>query len=79
MNIQELKEQKQRLGITNRQLAELSGVPFGTVQKVFGGSTGSPRYLTLHKLEEALRKADQGHGFADLIREPPSKIGRAHV
>ena len=39
------------MGYTNEQIAELSGVPLGTVQKVFGGKTCSPRYQTLRKLE----------------------------
>ena len=44
MNIQEMKEKKKEKGYTNEQIAELSGVPLGTVQKIFGGTTTSPRY-----------------------------------
>ena len=47
MNIQEMKEKKKEKGYTNEQIAELSGVPLGTVQKIFGGATTSPRYDTL--------------------------------
>lgn len=47
MNIQEMKEKKKEKGYTNEQIAELSGVPLGTVQKIFGGTTTSPRYDTL--------------------------------
>ena len=43
MNIQEMKEKKKEMGYTNEQIAELSGVPLGTVQKIFGGATTSPR------------------------------------
>ena len=50
MTIQEMKELKKRAGYTNEQIASLSGVPLGTVQKVFGGKTVSPRYETLQKL-----------------------------
>ena len=39
MNIQEMKEKKKEKGYTNEQIAELSGVPLGTVQKIFGGTT----------------------------------------
>ena len=35
MNIQEMKEKKKEKGYTNEQIAELSGVPLGTVQKIF--------------------------------------------
>ena len=52
MNIQEMKEKKKEKGYTNEQIAELSGVPLGTVQKIFGGTTTSPRYDTLKALEK---------------------------
>ena len=52
MTIQEMRERKKELGYTNEQIAALSGVPLGTVQKVFGGKTGAPRYATLMKLEK---------------------------
>ena len=55
MTIQEMKKRKTELGYTNEQIAELSGVPLGTVQKVFGGTTASPRYDTIQKLERILR------------------------
>ena len=36
MTIQEMKERKRELGYTNEQVAELSGIPLGTIQKIFG-------------------------------------------
>ena len=36
MDIKRLKERKKELRYTNKDIAELSGVPLGTVQKVFG-------------------------------------------
>ena len=54
MKIEELKERKRELGYSNRELAELSGVALGTVQKVFGGATASPRRSTLESLEKVL-------------------------
>ena len=57
MTIEELKNRKRELGYTNEQVAALSGVPLSTVQKIFGGSTVSPRYQTLHRLEQALLPA----------------------
>ena len=56
MNVKELKAKKNALGISNKKLAEASGVPIGTVQKVFSGETESPRYQTLIALEEGLNK-----------------------
>ncbi len=50
MNIEKLKQKKKELGFTNKQISELSGVPLGTVQKIFGKETKTPRretYLAL--------------------------------
>ena len=56
MTLQEIKELKRQLGLTNDQLSSLSGVPLGTVQKVLGNTTSAPRQTTLRKLETALAK-----------------------
>ena len=42
MTIQEMQERKRELGYSYAKIAELSGVPVGTVQKVLGG--GGSRY-----------------------------------
>lgn len=52
MTIDEMKQIKKEKGYSYAQIAELSGVPLGTVQKIFGGNTESPRYSTLQALEE---------------------------
>lgn len=54
MTVEELKERKRELGYSNEQVAELSGVPLGTVQKIFAGVTKTPRYDTLMALEQVL-------------------------
>ena len=54
MSIRQLKERKKELGYTNEMIAEKSGVPLSTVQKVFCGATRHPRYDTLLALTKAL-------------------------
>ncbi len=54
MTIDQMKKRKAELGYSNEMLAELSGVPLGTVQKIFAGVTRSPRYETIQKLQKAL-------------------------
>ncbi|MBP3895443.1 MAG: helix-turn-helix domain-containing protein [Mogibacterium sp.] len=54
MTIEQMKERKTELGYTNEKIAELSGVPLGTVQKVFAGVTKAPRYDTIQKLQKVL-------------------------
>ena len=42
MKVSELKERKKELGYSNEKVSELSGVPLGTIQKIFGGATETP-------------------------------------
>lgn len=51
MTVEEMKKRKQEKGYSYAQMAELSGVPQGTIQKIFSGETTSPRYDTLQALE----------------------------
>lgn len=59
MTIKEMQVYKRLKGYTNAQIAELSGVPLGTVQKIFSGETVSPRYDTLLALESIFKDAEQ--------------------
>ncbi len=59
MTIDEMRTKKKELGLTNEMIAERSGVPIGTVQKIFAGATKVPRWDTLRALEEMF------------LREPP--------
>ena len=54
MTIEEMQRRKREFGYSNEKLAEISGVPLGTVQKVMSGSTKSPRQGTLEALARAL-------------------------
>ena len=54
MTIEEMKNRKKELGYSNAQLSELSGIPIGTVQKIFSGETSSPRYKTIEALIKVL-------------------------
>ena len=58
MTVEEMKRQKRMLGYTYDKIAELSGVPLGTVQKIFSGVTESPRYDTLQALEKAFKSQE---------------------
>lgn len=56
MTVQEMKEIKQERGYSYVQIAELSGVPLGTVQKIFNGETKNPRYDTIIALTRVFRE-----------------------
>lgn len=83
MKVSELKERKTELGYSNEMVSELSGVPLGTVQKIFGGVTKVPRYGTLKKIEKVLfpeiKPMNGVSVYDDLIRssspEEPILVG----
>lgn len=53
MTVEEMKKKKTELGFSCEQISERSGVPLGTVQKIFSGITRRPRYDTICQLEKA--------------------------
>ena len=59
MTIQEMNEQKTRLGYSYEQIADLSGVPVSTVRKVLGGATKHPRFATLQALSRIFDPAPE--------------------
>lgn len=59
MTFEEMKELKKKRLYTNRKIAELSGVPLGTVQKIFSGETKYPRLETMAALERVLKDRPQ--------------------
>jgi len=65
VTIEEMRERKRELGYSYEKIAELADLPVGTVQKVLGGFTKSPRYSTLKALEEVFMEKP-----AQVIREP---------
>ena len=71
MTLSEMKERKKELGYSYEQIADWSGVPLSTVQKVFSGVTQSPRYDTLRAIEEVLTDRP-----AMAVREPAIEYGR---
>ena len=64
-----MKKRKLELGYSYRQISELSGVPFGTVQKIFRGATKAPRYETLCALEKVFTQPPSGGA---VLHESPS-------
>lgn len=54
MTLEEMKRIKHERGYSLAQLSDYSGVPLGTLQKIFSGETEHPRYSTLQALERVL-------------------------
>ena len=55
MTIEEMRQCKREQGYSYKKIAEMSGLPVGTVQKVLSGITRSPREETLRALENVLK------------------------
>ena len=64
MTIEEMRARKIELGLTSEMIAEASGVPLGTVQKIFSGATKAPRKFTIDALTRVLQ---------NVVRETPDK------
>ena len=84
MTLDELIKRKKELGYTYADIAEKSGIPLPTVQKILGGSTKSPRYATLRAIEEVLSEVsegtkrriyDAGVSVAGMVQETPAPYG----
>ena len=54
MICEKLIDAKKKSGLTNQQIAELSGVPLGTVNRIFSGGTVDLKFQTLQQLAPAL-------------------------
>ena len=72
MTVDEMIHQKNQLRLTYAQIASLSGVPVGTVQKVLGKITASPRYDTLLALEKVLKPEYD----TNILREDEPAFGK---
>lgn len=60
MTIQEMRERKIELGYTNEKLAEMTKIPYSTIQKIFAGKTTAPRRSTILALEKILLQEEPG-------------------
>ena len=84
-DLQTLREKKKALGLTNALIADLSGVPLGTVQKVFSGVTKSPGSRTILAIERVLFPQETSPGsypsekspLPDMLCESPAAYGAA--
>ena len=52
MKIEELRNRKTALGLTNEMISRASDIPLSTVQKIMSGATKAPRKLTLEAIED---------------------------
>ena len=58
MTIEEMTARKRELGYSYKEISRRSGIPLGTVQKIFGGVTRAPRMETVQALEKVFRREE---------------------
>ena len=81
MTIDEMIGRKNELGYSCEKLSELSGVPLGTVQKIFSKVTKRPRHSTISALENILRKRSVRYDeagpdtYSMMVRETAVRYG----
>ena len=78
MTVKEMLERKRELGLTNEMIAQKSGVPLATVQKIFAGITKAPRRDTIRKLEllfslREIPPQTDGSGFSGTFSDASSE------
>ena len=67
----QLKELKDKRKLTNQQLADLSGVPVGTINRILSGQTDNPSFQTVCDIVMAMNGSlDELAGIKE--PEPPS-------
>lgn len=54
MGLEKIEEYKRKLGLTTAELAEKSGVPKGTLDKILSGVTKDPKLETLKAIARVL-------------------------
>jgi len=77
-NLEKMRLRKRELHLTNKELAQRSGVPLGTVNKIFSGATRSPKYHTLLALERVLGMCfyyDEDGPYVSMVREKVQSYG----
>ena len=70
MTLDEMKNRKKELGYSNQRIAEKSGVPLGTVQKIFAGQTKSPREETITALQAILEPKVSNYSYLNERNRP---------
>ena len=64
-----LTEMKKEAGLSNRKLAELSGVPEGTVNSILSGNTQRPKFDDVNAMVSAM-----GRSIDEIFGEPQTPV-----
>lgn len=77
MTLSQMQYYKQQKGYSYAKLSELSGVPVGTIQKIFCGETKNPRFETLQALEKVLLPEKETFSYGNRTPEQADRVCEA--
>lgn len=78
MTIEEMKQKKTELGLTNEMISQAADIPLSTVQKVLGKVTKAPRKATLEAIEAVLYAEEQRRKVPKVSLPDASEISYSH-
>lgn len=71
--VDRIKDLKKKKNITNAQLSDMTGIPYGTLNKILGGETKEPSVIAIAKIAKAMHvtvdyfvtgKVEPGNGLS---------------
>lgn len=68
LTLEDMRQLKKQMGYSNQEIAEKSGVPYSTVQKLLSGTTASPRHETLAALDHFFSMALPAYRTVQTLR-----------
>ena len=79
MTIEEMRKKKQELGYSVADLSEETGIPVGTLTKIFSGQTQQPRRSTIQTLERFFAEKDPWHGWVNPEYRTQTELSAANM
>ena len=72
--LDEMRLLKKQMGYSNQEIADKSGVPYSTVQKLLSGTTTSPRHETLSALNRFFSTAIPAYHTVQSLRSKDASM-----
>ena len=69
-----MRQLKKQMGYSNQEIADKSGVPYSTVQKLLSGTTASPRHETLAALDHFFSTALPAYRTVQTLRSKDASM-----
>ena len=79
MTVDDMIQARKNLGYSYKQISELSGVPIGTVQKVLGKITTSPRHSTITAISKAFKDSDFSYDLTPRTSDQVMEAGSVYL